>query len=376
MRGKLGSLMFAVPPQRFCEATTRSIAVLLLMLFVASGCCYADVSCTPVTPVAQQSRTSLKHRTVGFQTASLNPTSVAGMLSWPNPAHVSRANTPIDPREDNAYTLTGDLRRVKIEDNDCDFHLEITSPGGSKNDDRVIVEIPQGPKFTSIRELLIQALLDAGEKDLRTTARIDLKHSLSVTVSGYAFFDAFHFSGSDPKRGHSHGTAMVGTLWELHPVWALTVGGGPAAPTFITSSTAPSTSEPEGGAYDFSIARTFLQQLESGHTILFKTTLRLGEHSGIHPLASDCEAHVAGFPQDNVGWPAPFIVEPPNLCHFDSSGAESADTSGWLTTFDRLKDKTCDVTGFPRIFTENATSGGGPSNPNHVFEINPAISIN
>ncbi len=49
----------------------------------------------------------------------------------------------------------------------------------------------------------------------------DLKTSLRVKVRGFAFFDAWHASAKEPKRGHSHGTRHVATLWEIHPVWRI-----------------------------------------------------------------------------------------------------------------------------------------------------------
>lgn len=47
----------------------------------------------------------------------------------------------------------------------------------------------------------------------------------------------------------------------------------------------------------------------------------------------------------------------------------------WATAFDGIKGQECDVTGFPRAFTEHAKSAGGASNPLHFFEIHPATAI-
>jgi hypothetical protein len=355
--------------------------VLRVFLLIAAftSLANADVPCTPSTPVESQIRTSLKHRTTGFQNVALRTTSVEDMLSWPNPAQISRADTPIDPLENEEFTLSGDLWRVAIEGNDCDFHLEIAPSGAGSNADRVIVEIPQGQPFTELRNRLQKALADAHENAISASSSA-LKHSIPVTVSGLAFFDAFHFSKKDPKRGHGHGTKFVGTIWELHPVFALSIGVTPNVPTtlmaFNQPLAPPSAAEPEGGAFDFSTSAAFLQTLENNKSIAFTTNLKLGGHSAVHPLKDDCEVHIAGFPiADPPGSPSPFVIEPPNLCHFDPSGKETTDTSDWLTQFDGIKGKTCAITGFPRIFTEHAATGGGPSNPSHVFEIHPATSI-
>jgi hypothetical protein len=355
----------------------RSVFLLLIALTTFAN---ADVPCSPTTPVANQIRTSLKHRTTGFQNVGLRTVSVEDMLAWPNPINISRSDNPIDPRENQEFTLSGDLWRVAIEDNDCDFHLEIAPTGAGNAADRVIVEIPQGAPFTALRNRLQKALDDAQDGAISTSATT-LKHSIPITVSGLAFFDAFHYSKKNPKRGHGHGTKFVGTIWELHPVFAVSIGAQPVTPTTLLAldqtTAAPSIIDPEGGAFDFSISPGFLQTLESNKSIAFTTNFKLGGHSAVHPLKDDCEVHIAGFPTgDPMGSPAPFVIEPPNLCHFDTSGKEATDTSDWLNEFDGLKSKTCTVTGFPRIFTEHASTGGGPSNPNHVFEIHPATSIN
>jgi hypothetical protein len=136
-----------------------------------------------------------------------------------------------------------------------------------------------------------------------------------------------------------------------------------------------------GQEYDFAITRAYLETLENGHTILPTLKLSLGEHSGIHPVAQDCELHLAGTFATALGDPAPFVVEPPNICTETPPGSTVTSTKSrnarWLKLFDGENGKTCDVTGFPRIFTEHVSSGGesGGSNPNHVFEMHPALKI-
>jgi len=320
----------------------------------------------------------MKHRAPGLRNVSVNQTSVPEMLNWPNPAKISKnANSPIDARENQAFNFDADLWHVKVEGNDCDFHLEVSAPGDSSSADRVIVEIPQGAAFTQIRDLLIDTLISAGEGDLRHSKSLDLSQSLPIQITGFAFFDAFHYSRSNPKRGHGHGTAAVGTIWELHPVWQLTRRTG-ARPLLAAAAARPAagpSAAPEG-VYDFAISKSFLEKLESGNSINPTLDLTLGDHSAIHPLQSDCEIHLAGTPEGTeLGWPNAVVVEPPNLCQFDPEGNQGGDTSAWLATFDDMAGQKCQVAGFPRIFTEHASGAGGASNPNHVFEIHPALSI-
>ena len=116
------------------------------------------------------------------------------------------------------YEITGDLWRVKPESNNCDFHLEISAPGQLKTANRIIVELPQGPLFLAARQKLIDELIANGY-DPAVDKPLDLDEPLRIKVIGLPFYDSAHYSKKNPKRGHGHGTAKVGTLWELHPFW-------------------------------------------------------------------------------------------------------------------------------------------------------------
>jgi hypothetical protein len=52
-------------------------------------------------------------------------------------------------------------------------------------------------------------------------------------------------------------------------------------------------------------------------------------------------------------------------------------STAWQAYFtNHVKGETCQVVGFPRIFSEHAAGGGeGGSNPDHVLEIHPAIGM-
>jgi hypothetical protein len=137
----------------------------------------------------------------------------------------------------------------------------------------------------------------------------------------------------------------------------------------------------------FSLRRSFLQSLLTGgpnsRTVgaRWKISLELGDHSGVHDLGGDCELHVAGrFPNNRIiADPAGLVAEPPNVCKArlpeiqQNGGIEDA----WQGYFDdHVTGKTCEVTGFPRIFTEHSTGGkAGSSNPDHVVEVHPAIGL-
>jgi hypothetical protein len=136
----------------------------------------------------------------------------------------------------------------------------------------------------------------------------------------------------------------------------------------------------------FSISRAYLQRLMTegpgGRTVgaRFQTQLRMGDHSRVHRLDSDCELHVAGvFGGGPAADPGGLVVEPPNVCKLrvpplPASGALSSE---WEDLFsNEVTGHDCTVTGFPRIFTEHAQGGeAGSSNPDHVLEIHPATEI-
>ena len=131
----------------------------------------------------------------------------------------------------------------------------------------------------------------------------------------------------------------------------------------------------------FTMNESFLRTMLQRDTIQPTFRVRINAHGPLHQLASDCEMHVAGTVQDaSLGNPSAIIVEFPNWCKFNPEGQEG-DTFNTLKnkwgTFasSNLDNKTCDVTGFLRIFTEHAQGGGGATNPDHAYEYHPALSM-
>lgn len=134
--------------------------------------------------------------------------------------------------------------------------------------------------------------------------------------------------------------------------------------------------------YDFSISEQYLKSLaDSGiqpvlHVHTDARTRR------VHTLPSDCEIHMATTPDGPaLGSLTKVVVEPPNVCKFpppDTSPTSETQLREqiWPEYLDaHVIGKDCDVQGFPRIFTEHAQGHPDPANPNHVFEIHPALAI-
>ena len=137
--------------------------------------------------------------------------------------------------------------------------------------------------------------------------------------------------------------------------------------------------------FHFAISEEFLNTLVSDDSILRTMRITMNARSAVHSLDSDCELHVGGTVQDlTLGQPSGMVVEPPNLCKIKPEGTSGNPTGAqlrnviWPNLFDqKVIGRTCEVTGFLRLFTEHASGGGSSgSNPDHVFEIHPALACN
>jgi hypothetical protein len=182
----------------------------------------ALASCVPGTDPDRQNRGEMKHRALPMSLSGAIGTTVNEMLQWPPPSVVGQpgvrdSDAPIDPREQMLYVTTVDVVLAKMADDDCDIHLEVTAPGAGEDADRVIVELPQGAQYEPMRQGLADLLGRRG----RGFGRSTLDPPLRLQIAGYAFFDVHHACSRDRQRGCTHGSARVGSLWELHPVVGL-----------------------------------------------------------------------------------------------------------------------------------------------------------
>ena len=129
--------------------------------------------------------------------------------------HDASETAPIPPRESKLYTVSGFVRKIKQSDDDCDLHLEIAD-SGRPGSARVIVEIPAA--HTSLQKKAM------GMFNLSTDVQSHVYNgdkAKRITVTGYAFIDLSHQCAGFPKAGCQHGGDRVSTLWEIHPVLAL-----------------------------------------------------------------------------------------------------------------------------------------------------------
>jgi hypothetical protein len=126
-----------------------------------------------------------------------------------NPESMRKNGTP----EDTLYILKGYMWFVKIEENDCDFHIEIGPTNALSN--RIVVEVPR--ENLALQKKIKQHLDGLGEKILNCgTSSIKKAHfdkPIPCVVTGLGFYDVSH------KPNTNHGDIHTKKYsWELHPV--------------------------------------------------------------------------------------------------------------------------------------------------------------
>ena len=147
------------------------------------------------------------------------------MNAWAVPS-VKYEEEPATPyaRENSIYTVTGYAHIIKISDDDCDIHIELSSDKESKAN-RIIAEIPNTIEYCMIRDTVL-SVLKRKYHFTGSSKSFDTKSGFpKLTITGYAFWDTAHWSkkGVKDKKGHAHGSSKVATLWEIHPVVSISV---------------------------------------------------------------------------------------------------------------------------------------------------------
>ena len=118
-------------------------------------------------------------------------------------------------KELKLYAVTGWVRRIKKQENDGDWHIEMTATAGAAVAACIIVEIPDpqfGTEYQTARDDLDNLV---GASTL--AANGDLSPAVRVRFTGAAFYDGWHKTTADHGRCNS----TPGARWELHPVTAV-----------------------------------------------------------------------------------------------------------------------------------------------------------
>ena len=202
----------------------------LYLLLIAGTAILAQNNCPsiPTTKKANQDRTVAKHETNYSHFKKKKDTiSVDYIYNWQakydsktslitttvgKPTTLREHGTP----EDSLYILKGYLWLVRMEENDCDFHMEI-GPADSAGT-RVVVEVPQENTTaqTKIRNEMNKRQLHIENCKPGTSKGYHFKTGIPVVITGLGFYDASH----KPNTNHGDDHTKIYS-WELHPVKAI-----------------------------------------------------------------------------------------------------------------------------------------------------------
>ena len=184
-------------------------SILLLVFGIESCSVFSHLenlcNCLPVLPDVSDYRHAAKH--VPIPSGTPVQITVDTVLSWPQTPILP----PTQPRFGRDLQLVqiqlAYLENASVNPGDCDIHLEI-SQTADKHAPRVIIETPVDTECCANRQYVQSHLKQQGFQ-LDTSHGGELPRPLPVSVLGLPFEDFEH-----PDQ---RGTAMVATLWEIHP---------------------------------------------------------------------------------------------------------------------------------------------------------------
>lgn len=193
----------------------------LLLLTYAPARAQEVKACKSKTVQERQHRGDVKHRAQPDRVRA-RTIQVEEMFAWRPPAGVEDSKVRysrevIDPRERLAYRLDALMWVVKVSGDDCDLHIELSGLAGGKKAYRVIAEIPNDEAYMPAWEKMLRKVAEL--KKAKLMSGKDLKRPLRVRLTGLAYYDGPHARKNEFVIGYNHGSKLVATLWELHPVW-------------------------------------------------------------------------------------------------------------------------------------------------------------
>jgi len=164
--------------------------------------------------------------------ASKPPTTVAvsDILTWSPRALTAQDRCAARAgRELNLYSVTAFVRRIRLHEQDGDWHIEITEEETSPVPTScIVVEIPS-PAYGSPYGAARGHLAALGDT-LQLSPAGDLAMPVLVSFPGAAFFDGYHqrrTNGGARASQHGRCNSSVRALWELHPVYKVDTPPGP-----------------------------------------------------------------------------------------------------------------------------------------------------
>lgn len=146
---------------------------------------------------------------------------------------------------------------------------------------------------------------------------------------------------------------------------------GPVVTAEKTAKPKPSKSAPPK---EFSIPMKNLTDWAKT-VVVTMDSVNIEGHSGVHPLASDCELHFGGHSPGFQGDPDGLVLEPMNVCVQAFPGQTEPNKADWIKFSNEITNTAVTVSGVPRIWPEHLSGGNEASNPNHAVEIHPLTFV-
>jgi hypothetical protein len=116
------------------------------------------------------------------------------------------------PSEQKWYALTGRVVDAKVEA-DGDIHLALQDAEG--NVETVSAEIPVGPKWCEIRQIVFGWTTQKFPFAVKTAHALKTSEPHVITVTGKAFYDIGHAPADHSNR---RSTPKDYAVWKIHPV--------------------------------------------------------------------------------------------------------------------------------------------------------------
>jgi hypothetical protein len=156
-------------------------------------------------------------------------------------ARIPAFQNSVGVKEGDFLTVSGYLYLVATEDNDCEYHIQLTDqPRTTTNkptasDLCVIVEVARPDSFSD-PELQKRAQAVRGLIKTKLVANKEpvsggnvMQHAVYVQVTGQLFFDDAHLKSDGTPEPRGKRGMKSNTLWELHPVVAFQFANAAAA---------------------------------------------------------------------------------------------------------------------------------------------------
>jgi hypothetical protein len=143
---------------------------------------------------------------------------------WKGPGGQFPKDAPRTGKEREWFSLTGEVRWVRIED-DGDIHLQLADRGADADADAktASVEVPNGQPWCAIRDQIFSFTRVAFPLRFSNNKDLPLKTRAVITVIGKAFYDVENDGGNTFANDRDGAGKSRTTVWEIHPVMKATV---------------------------------------------------------------------------------------------------------------------------------------------------------